>query len=302
MTNFNDIKFDYEEHSYLYKGTKLVSVTTLISRVKPPFEKMKVASSVALRDGKSVQEVLDEWEKSGEEAREKGTIVHSYVEDTINKRPDLILKHVNVRVAEMDAFDKAYTKLSSSLDTNFLMQEITVGDEVYGLAGRVDCLLSVSKSMQANTKNTIHIFDWKTGKKFETQNHYAKMLPPFDDLDDCAFNHYSIQTSLYRLMLERNRQVICGIDTREVNFGDSYLLHLKTDGTYQLHRARDYRSRIDEWLRNGLPPEVNYDNKDEEYANRIASYLESWGNRRISLQAKSKITKAIKNILTDIQR
>ena len=298
MTNFNDIKFDHGEHSYLYKGTKLVSVTTLISRIKPAFEKLKVASNVAARDNKSVQEVLDEWEKSGEEARDKGTIVHSYIEDTINRIPDLILNHVNRRIPEMDAFDKAYTRLSSNLDTKFLMQEITVGDKDYGLAGRVDCLLTVSTS---SAKEMIHIFDWKTGKKFETQNAYGKMLPPFDDLDDCAYNHYSIQTSLYRLMLERNRQVVGGIDTSKRLFGDSYLLHLKNDGSYQLHRAKDFRDRIADWLKDGLPSEVNYDNKDEEFANKLCSYLESWDKRRISVSTKTKITKAIKHILMDIQ-
>lgn len=297
MIDFNDIKFDNEEHSYVYKQQKFISVTTLISRVKQPFDKEKVANNIALRDSKTKAEVLEEWERSGEEAREKGTLVHRYIEDTINLKPDNILNHVNLRVPEMEAFDKAYVRMSSVLNAKFMLQEVTVGDLVLGLAGRVDCLLEVTKD-----EPTFHIFDWKTGKKFDIQNNYAKMLPPFDDLDDCAFNHYSIQTSIYRLILERNPQQIGEITTVGKKFGDSYLLHLKTDGTYQLHRAKDFRSRISEWLNTGLPEHLAYDNKDEEYASRLSDHLEAWNTRKISPETKARLSKAIKNILYDISK
>lgn len=299
MINFNDIKFDHKEHSYTYKGRKLVSVTTLISRVKQPFDKLKVATNVALRDSKTVEDVLDEWEKSGEEARDKGTLVHRYIEDTINKRTDNILDNVNLQVPEMEAFDKAFVRISNVLKAKFLLQEVVIGDPEIGVCGMLDCLLENDLVGKSNDK-LLHVFDWKTGKKFDTHNSYAKMLPPFDDLDDCAYNHYSIQTSIYRLILERNPQPIRGTSTVGRAFGDSYLLHLKTDGTYQLHRSKDFRSRIEEWLSTGLPENLAYDNRDEEYANQICANLESWGTRRISPPTKIRLGKAIKNILNDL--
>lgn len=278
ITRFIDIKFDYEEHSYLYKNQKLISVTTIISRIKQPFDKHKVATSVAIRDNKNIQEVLDEWEKTGEEARDKGTIVHKYIEDLLEGIKDSILLDTNIRLPEMDAFDQAYVRIANRLNAKLLLQEVTVGDARFGIAGRVDCLLSIP----SEKGETLHIFDWKTGKKFETSNQYAKMKPPFDDLDDCALNHYSIQTSMYRLMLEENRQNAYGLDTSKCEFGDSYLLHLRPDGSFHLHRAKDFRERLKKWLENGIPPEHDYDIKDEEYVTKICEYLENWGNRKIS--------------------
>lgn len=297
ITIFSDIKFDYAEHSYLFKGRKLVSVTTVISRVKQPFDKNRVAASVAVRDNKNVQDVLEEWEKSGEEARDKGTVVHKYIEDVLDGVKDSVLNNVNMRIPEMDAFDNAYIKIVNTLKAKLLLQEITIGDSLFGVAGRVDCLLSIPNEK----RETLHIFDWKTGKKFDTSNQYAKMLAPFDDLDDCAFNHYSLQTSLYRLILERNRQNVYGLDTAKKEFGDSYLLHLRPDGSYHLHRAKDYRARITDWLSNGIPEDINYDTKDEEYAGRICSMLEDWGHKNISSKLKIRLGKAVKGLAANIE-
>lgn len=290
MTNFKHIKFDQAEHAYTYNEKRLTSVTTIISRVKPKFDKMKVATNVAARDGKTIEEVINEWEKSGDEAREKGTAVHQYIEDKVQNVNDEILNAINFRYEEMDAFDSFYESMKNIGEIK--IQETPVADEQFEVAGTIDSVLLIN--------NKLHIFDWKTGKKFECKNNFSKMLPPFEDLDDCALNHYSIQTSLYRLILERNPQELHGLDLSKYEISNSYLLHLKIDGSYQLHRSKDYRSRIEKWLCNGIPVELQYDAKDTEYVDKITYLIDNLSGKKPSMQSLKNMRKSISRYLNSL--
>lgn len=42
-----------------------------------------------------------------------------------------------------------------------------------------------------------YIDDWKTNKKLDFENPFQKMKPPIQHLDDCNWNHYRLQLSLY---------------------------------------------------------------------------------------------------------
>lgn len=297
MTNFRQIKFDHAEHAYSYNGVKLMSVTTLISRVKPKFDKMKIATHVASRDSKTIEEVLDDWDKSGEEAREKGTAVHAYIEDKAQGIDDEILKASNFRYEEMNAFDSFYETIKDK--AKILIQETPVADAPMGVAGTIDSILLIN--------NKLHIFDWKTGKKFECKNKFSKMLPPFEDLDDCALTHYSIQTSLYRLILDRNKaidgepQYLKDVDLTKYEMADSYLLHLRNDGSYHLHRAIDYRSKIESWLENGIPEDLKYDMKDTEYVDKITYLIDNFGNKNPSRDSLSKLKKSLMKFAANLK-
>jgi hypothetical protein len=243
-TDFSKIIYDNSSHSYKINNQSLTSVTTVIGRLAQPFDKETISRRVALRDGITEKEVLKLWEHKGKLGREKGDFLHKYVEDVISGIRDPIKDAINERIPEMTAFDRAWLEMQTKLQAKLLYKELIVGDEELGVAGRVDAVIEVTVDGQ----RTICIFDWKTGK-FDITG-YDKLLSPFHTFDDCKFNMYSLQTSLYRLIIERNSgKQMC----------DPYVCHFRDDPPdgkyfkvgYKLHRARDFRKQLQEWLLNG---------------------------------------------------
>jgi hypothetical protein len=230
------IIFNEADHTYEQDGVKLDSVTTLIQSLCKPFDKETISKKVASNDGKSQAEVLEEWERKGEEARDRGTMVHSYVDDVLSARNDYVMESINIKIPEMVAFDYAWGAMQSKLDAKIDKREFIVGSKELRVAGRVDALVSINiQSVRMKC-----IFDWKTGK-FRTYNHFQTLLAPFDDQDDCELVKYSLQTSLYRLLMEQEP---------ETTYGHAYLAHLRNDGSHMIHRAIDFRDRLTQWLLN----------------------------------------------------
>jgi hypothetical protein len=200
-TDFSKIVYDDYKHSYTINGKPLISVTTLINYLVPEFDKETISQRSAQKRGVSQAEILREWEQSGEIARDKGTRLHQYVEDVMAGRLDPVLANVNWRLPEMDAFDEAWKAMRSNLKAKVARQEWTIGDEELGVAGRLDCLLALQPN---SVEPFFSVWDLKTGK-LDVENRFAFMLPPFEDYEDSKFNRYSVQLSLYRLILERNK-------------------------------------------------------------------------------------------------
>jgi hypothetical protein len=96
-----------------------------------------------------------------------------------------------------------------NLANNTIYTEFMVWDEesrICGMADEVECI-----------NNTINVNDHKTNKEIKKQGFYVanvgreRMLPPVSHLDDCNWNHYSIQLSLYMYMLwKRNKHLKVG--------------------------------------------------------------------------------------------
>jgi hypothetical protein len=122
------IRFKPSDHSYWIGDTLLESVTTVVKSLTPEFDRERVSLLCAKKAKVSQEEILAEWGRKGEEARERGTMVHAYIEDKINGRHDPILDSLNERLPEQDAFDKAWSMFQSTLKAEVVAQEVTVGD------------------------------------------------------------------------------------------------------------------------------------------------------------------------------
>lgn len=232
-TNFDDIVFNRAGHTYTLNGQELTSVTRLISRLKPPFEAESAAANVAHRDGRSVQSVLDQWERKRQAALEHGTRLHQYIERRLTGQPDGAGEE---RWPEHAAFDVMWERLSRLGALNVRQVEWVVGDAALGVAGTVDALLHSAHD------DSLHLWDWKTGSKFNTVNRWETLKPPFEDLHNCELNIYSLQLSLYRLIVERNLARA---------LGDGYIVHLPPAGHAQIYTALDLRGRLANWLAGG---------------------------------------------------
>lgn len=244
-TDFNEISYSDDDHTYYINGKQLLAVTSVVKHFAPEFDRDGISQRVAEREGVTQEEILRRWELAGELGRDRGTRLHQYVEDTMNGKVDKILRTVNERIKEMDAFDAAWKAMRADLNVRLVRQEWIIGDAELGIAGRLDCLLSI----KIDGEEFLCVFDWKTGK-LDVDNRFGFLSPPLQDFDSSKFNQYSVQLSLYRLILERN------LTSVKRPFSDGYILHLRDDGSYHLHRAKDFREQLSAWLSNGPPADL----------------------------------------------
>lgn len=180
------VAFREKDHSYILDGKKrLTSVTQLISKYKHPFEAEKIARKYAKKHRMKVEDVLAMWKAKGEEASTMGTAVHKVFEDYIETgeiiTPGVWPKENVARRTIQQIF------LSGRLTP--VATELIVYNENY--AGQIDCIAKDEAGRH-------YILDWKTNKEIKFSNPWQNMLPPYDDLDDTSFNHYSMQLRIYK--------------------------------------------------------------------------------------------------------
>ena len=74
---FKDFVFFPEDHHYEYKGKRIgISVTRFIEEFTQPFESEEIASKVAVKENKSIYEVLNAWEEKNQQSCLKGSVAH----------------------------------------------------------------------------------------------------------------------------------------------------------------------------------------------------------------------------------
>lgn len=216
---FSNIKFFDKNHTYTIDDLPAkTSVSGLIKQYEKPFEKEKIASYVAERDKKSIENVLAEWEFAKNYSCHKGSEFHLFVENYFNRKQTTIdidaLKNfykANEDFYKDTSISSYYNELAH-LIKNFLnfyqwwkkdhiliKSEFVVGDKSSGVCGTIDNL-----SYNKKTKELV-IFDYKTNKEIKKQNpRDDTFLAPFEYLSHCEYIKYSLQLCLYQTIIEKN--------------------------------------------------------------------------------------------------
>lgn len=145
-------------------------------------------------------EILALWKAKADNASGYGTSIHSVCEDIQNgiEVDDKYFHLVNLFKAEYGHYHK-------------LLPEYIAHSMKYGVAGTIDNPMVRQKS----SKSIIDIDDFKTniekGIVFDSikikddgkLTHYNRfMLGPLSHLEDCNYNHYCMQQSIYGVLLE----------------------------------------------------------------------------------------------------
>lgn len=220
--------FNEKYHKYYYDGKDFQSVTQFLKRFKEEFDSDKWSKKTAEKTGQEQDAVLEEWKKLNERANEIGHTTHEWIENFFKGKYQPIPKDFEI-IDRIDKFHKVYyEKLSKLVPIKF---EQKLFHTKWKLAGTFDALFTY--------KDQLVIVDWKTNKKFDTSSAYnKKLLTPFETEDECKLTEYSIQISLYALMLEQ-------VDL-DVKMG--YILYIGPEGEPELHRFIDYRDKLREYL------------------------------------------------------
>ena len=200
---FGDFKFFEEDHHYEYKGQRIgISVTRLIEDYTNEFDAETIAEKVAIKENKSVREVLDEWKQKNQYACDKGHLGHLYAQSLWNGENvlDEIDKFTNGLETPLDKIldqaDNFYRDYQDRLE--HLADEFVIGSEDYSIASAIDHLF-VSK-----LTGGLVLVDYKTNSDIHKNEKYAKnMKIPLTHLKDFTLNHYYIQLSIYKYLVEK---------------------------------------------------------------------------------------------------
>ena len=200
---FGDFKFFEEDHHYEYKGQRVgMSVTRLIEEYTNEFNAQEVAEKVAIKENKSIQEVLAEWKQKNKYACDKGHLGHLYAQSLWNGENvlDEIEKFTNGLETPLDKIldqaDNFYYDYKDRLE--HLADEYVIGSTEFDLCSAIDHLF-VSK-----LTGGLVLVDYKTNSDIHKTEKYAKnMKVPLNHLKDFTLNHYHIQLSVYKYIVEK---------------------------------------------------------------------------------------------------
>lgn len=199
---FKDFVFFENDHHYEYKGKRVgISVTRLIEQYANEFNAELIAQKIAIRDNKSVQEVLDEWKLKNELACEKGSLGHIHVQNLFEgnileeeKSCSTCLKSTLELIFKQG--ENFYNDFKDKL--KLIANEFIIGSSEYDIASAIDGLF-VNKATGG-----LVLVDYKTNSDIHKNERYAKpMKAPLGNLKDNTLNHYYLQLSLYKYIVEK---------------------------------------------------------------------------------------------------
>ena len=199
---FGDFKFFEEDHHYEYKGERVgISVTRLIEEYTNEFDAEAIAEKVAIKENKTVQEILNEWKLKNQWACKKGSVCHEYAQSLWSKKQ--LIDQNFYTAPQKQAFlwifsqaDNFYCDYKDRLE--HLADEFVIGSEEYDIASAIDHLF-INK-----LTGGLILVDYKTNSDIHKNEKYAKnMKVPLSHLKDFTLNHYYIQLSIYKYLVEK---------------------------------------------------------------------------------------------------
>lgn len=197
LNQFNKYTFFEDSHTYLYNNEKVgKSVTQVVSDYVPKFDGgywlPKKAKSLHI----SEEELKKQWERKAEISTRTGTLLHRYIELLLQGKIQIpttddkdVTERLNGLIPLANAFIGGIKQEMIPIKSEFI-----VGIE-NKIAGQIDQIFYNPKD------GKLYIYDWKTNKDISFWNQYEKLLPPFNFLDSCEINKYSLQLSLYKYIL-----------------------------------------------------------------------------------------------------
>ena len=205
---FKGIKFHEEQHFYTLNDYKFgISATSLIETYGQEFDSDSVSQMVANKRGISQQEVLNEWKKENEFSCIKGSCIHLKAQslwmgnnyeidyNTINNNIDKnrLKKEYDIMSKQALNFYNDYKNMYDMIQDEFI-----VWSKEFDIAGSIDGIMYNKYTQQCC------ILDFKSNKDLQFESKYhKKMKVPLHKLDDVNGQHYYIQLSIYKYLIEK---------------------------------------------------------------------------------------------------
>ena len=202
------IIFKEDTHQYFDKaGIEYSSVTRTLNKLKVPFDRdgisKMMARSMAKEKGITIDQaqamILSEWDAKRDSSINRGNSIHKAIEHyLITGRKDPCYRNALDSVSDLV---KPYYRF---------YPEIILYCQDFLTAGQADLVCQRQKS----ESSVYDFYDYKTneakgiqfdsiGRKNDEIKHYNRyFLPPLDFMEDCNYNLYSLQLSMYAFFAE----------------------------------------------------------------------------------------------------
>jgi len=245
------ITFKEKNHIYTYIPTnaEFLSVTTIIHKYFPEFVGDEVINKMMNSQrwpqskyyGMTKEQIKKQWEDIRKEAANLGTQMHAAIEQYFNGE----LKE-QPQTPEFQMF-LHFWKNFSQINPSYrpYRTEWIIYDETSEIAGSIDFVL-------VNDKGELILLDWKRSKEIKKENKYQKGFHPIAHLEDCNFNHYSLQLNFYRHILEtRYSKTVLAmfIVVFHPNLTDCQFIHIAEN-------RKDTTNIWDDFLRTGKAQQI----------------------------------------------
>lgn len=195
----SSIAFDEEAHKYIHSkdetgNAEYISVTTLIERFFP-FDLKRYIEKKAIEEDRAEEELLIEYLMVRDEAAERGTFLHSQIENFLKgNKYDSDFK-------EFDLFLNFYNNEIKKRGLIFFDAEKIIFSNKYNVAGTIDCLF------KKGDKDEYIMLDWKRSKKLVIDGcprifGYGYALSELNHLDNSSYYRYCLQQNIYKIIVE----------------------------------------------------------------------------------------------------
>jgi hypothetical protein len=201
------IVFNADDHSYKSiddENIKWISVTTLVSHFKKPFDAKKIAAKVTKNknskwfgiDPVSIQKI---WDSEADRSIVLGSWYHNQREADLCALASMEREGVTVPVFKPNEVKEGVKVAPSQKLEPGVYPEHMVYLRSAGICGQSDLVEVVN--------GKVNIIDYKTNKEIKKESYVNyegisdKMAPPVDSLDDCNFYHYALQLSIYMYII-----------------------------------------------------------------------------------------------------
>lgn len=209
---FSGLEFNEEKHLYHWKGERVkCSVSKIVDIFVPFFDTETIAKNVANKRCVPVEQIKKEWKENNLKSTTDGTATHLYGENYVYN------KNLKPKTKKEESLKRFIDDLPPNLIVVFT--ELEMYDLRFKFAGTADLIL-----YDLDTGKFI-VCDYKTNKDLHKNYKGQKMLPPFDHWLNTPLNHYVIQLSCYKNMIEQ----VDGVEVQE-----NLVIYLKED-SYEIY-------------------------------------------------------------------
>ena len=208
------LQFTAHNHKYTSNDDiNWLSVTSLISNFKQPFDADTIAARVARSKkskwyGMKPEEIKEAWKAEANRATTLGTWYHNQREADICGIENMERHGRTVPIFK--PIEKEGVKFSPDQKLkDGVYPEHMVYLKSAGICGQSDLVEVIN--------GVVHITDYKTNKEIKVEGFTnwegvtQKMASPVSHLDDCHLNHYALQLSMYMfIILKHNPKLTAG--------------------------------------------------------------------------------------------
>jgi hypothetical protein len=201
------IVFNAQDHSYRSlndDSIDWISVTTLVSHFKTPFDAKKIAAKVSKSkkskwSGIEPEIIQQIWENEANRSTTLGTWYHNQREADLCSLASIEREGVTVPVFKPSGENNGIRVAPVQKLEPGIYPEHMVYLRSAGICGQSDLVEVVN--------GKVNIIDYKTNKEIKKESYVdwegksAKMMIPVDSLDDCHFYHYALQLSIYMYII-----------------------------------------------------------------------------------------------------